>query len=479
MLLFKVSLKNFLRGYHTPEKLRKRVLMSVNPKKVQVELNSPKDKDSETLLLQSKLLLEITKSESIDQGDVKEAVKKLSDAAAVGLGIERVSVWLYNEDQSAIVCIDLFETSTQRHASGLTLQSKDFPAYFKYLREERTLAANNAVTDPSTFEFAEVYLKPLNIFSLLDAPIRKNGKMIGVICNEKVGSVRNWSLLDEAYAATVADFISRTFIAQERLLAQESLRKMNENLEKLVLERTQELEVQRAFAIQSAKMASLGEMSAGIAHEINPPLATIQLIAGQLTSMVEDNEVDAEALAKHALNIEITTNRIGKIIQSLRSFARDGATDVSQNIKVRSLLTDTMAFCEEKFRLASIEINFDEVPENLSVECRVVQIQQVILNLFNNSFDAISKQAEPKWIRVKASGDEKNIHIFVTDGGPGIPKQIQDKIMQPFVTTKEIGKGTGLGLSVSLGIIQSHQGTLTLEKNAPHTCFLIKLPIKQ
>ena len=115
---------------------------------------------------------------------------------------------------------------------------------------------------------------------------------------------------------------------------------------------------------------------------------------------------------------------------------------------------------------------------DVDIDCRAGEIVQVLLNLLNNAYDAISESSE-KWIKVELKKEPKSIAIWVTDSGGGIPTEVQKKIMQPFFTTKEVGKGTGLGLSISRGIIESHHGQLILDTSSANTCFIIKLPIKQ
>lgn len=455
------------------------LLMSIPAKILNIKSQPPSSQDSEILVLQSRLLLNLTKSEAIDRGDITESLRLISEAAATGLEIERVSIWLFNSDRSAIDCVDLYEKASGQHTSGAELKAQDFPGYFKYLAEERTLPVYDAQNDPVTFEFSEVYFKPLNIFSLIDAPIRKNGQAIGVVCCEKIGQHREWSRTDESYVGSIADFISRAFVSEDRTTAQQSLKKMNENLEKLVDERTQQLETQRSSIVQTAKMASLGEMAGGIAHEINTPLATIQLMAGLLTTMVNDGELNVPTVKKIANNIETTTVRIGKIITSLRAFGRDVSNDPFQNNNLKSIITDTLTFCDQRFLFSEVQIDVNEISSAIELECRAVQIQQVILNLLNNAFDAISHQPTKKWICIKAWPEKQNIVVTVTDSGHGIPEPLREKIMQPFFTTKELGKGTGLGLSVSSGIVRTHQGTLSLDTTSPNTCFKITLPVKQ
>lgn len=436
----------------------------------------PSQSEATQLLIQSRALLDITKSEALDEGRLEESLRQITEAAALGLNVERASIWLFNENRDAIFCIDLYERSLQRHTSGMVLLAADFPAYFKYLKEERTLPAHDAHTDPSTFEFSKPYLKPLNIMSMLDAPIRKNGQTTGVICSESVGAKRQWTLTEQAFAGAIADMISRAFIAHERVQALRSLQIVNENLENLVQIRTQELEAQRAAGYESAKMASLGVMSAGVAHEINTPLATIQLTAGSLLQMAEGNTpMDKGMVATAAHRIEATTERIAKIIRALRAFSRDVDRDSLQIVPVKQLIDDTLLLCSERFYNSTIQMETTAVPADLSVECRPVQIQQVLLHLLNNSFDAIAEASDKKWIRIVAEKAGPEVQIQITDSGSGIPPAIQKNIMEPFFTTKGVGKGIGLGLSVANGLMQSNNGRLELDPSCPNTCFKLSL----
>ena len=116
-----------------------------------------------------------------------------------------------------------------------------------------------------------------------------------------------------------------------------------------------------------------------------------------------------------------------------------------------------------------------EIDEEIEIECRLIQIEQVLLNLLNNSFDAIA-DLEEKWIRVDVEAEDHFVNIKVVDSGKGIPAEASEKIMMPFFTTKEVGKGTGLGLSISSGILKSHGGELSLDRNAANTTFVIRVP---
>lgn len=227
----------------------------------------------------------------------------------------------------------------------------------------------------------------------------------------------------------------------------------------------------------SAKLSSLGEMAAGIAHEINNPLSVIVGKSYILKSQLEANKFDTTSVSEQLTMIEKTAHRIATIIQGLRAFARDDVQQKMESHSVKSIIQDTLLLCSLRFSHHHIELLVNDIPDDLHIECRPTQISQVILNLLNNSFDAISDLKE-KWIRIHVQGAEKVVTIRVTDSGPGIAKELQHKIFLPFFTTKEINRGTGMGLSISAGLIKSHQGLLELDINHEHTSFLITLPRK-
>ncbi len=199
------------------------------------------DRES-NLKLQNAVLLQLAKSSIFDHGDLDNALKKITSAATVTLDCDRSSVWFFNENKTNLQQAILFDKNSYEYEDGKVLNLKDYPNYFNALYQERIISVKDAHTDSSTSEFSENYLAPLNIYSLLDAPIRVEGKMIGVICNETVGYKKNWSLEEEAFASSLADLITRTLDSRDRNLAKEELKKANEELEQRVIERTKELQ---------------------------------------------------------------------------------------------------------------------------------------------------------------------------------------------------------------------------------------------
>lgn len=238
------------------------------------------------------------------------------------------------------------------------------------------------------------------------------------------------------------------------------------------------IENQRLQMVAASKMSALGEMAAGIAHEINNPLAIILARAEQLRAAAERGNLDLGRVAEISERISATSDRIARIVSGLRFFARDGARDSFEKKPVASLVEETIAFCKSRFHNHKVSLEMIPPESAVTIECRPVQMSQVLLNLLNNAFDAIQELPE-RWIRIawRAHGDE--VEIRISDSGPGIPANIADRIMTPFFTTKEIGKGTGLGLSISRGIVESHDGHLELVRDTAHTTFVIRLPARQ
>jgi PAS domain S-box-containing protein len=186
------------------------------------------------LLRQNDALVNLARSETVAAGDLKRAVQEITEMSAYALETERTSVWLFDDLRSKIRSIDLYERTPLKHSEGAELLAKDYPSYFEALQKEHTIAAHEAHTDPRTREFSSSYLTPLGISSMLDAPIRLDGKMVGVLCHEHVGPARHWTLDEQNFAGSVADLVSLSFEKAERKRVEDNLRRSEEYYRSLI-----------------------------------------------------------------------------------------------------------------------------------------------------------------------------------------------------------------------------------------------------
>lgn len=231
---------------------------------------------------------------------------------------------------------------------------------------------------------------------------------------------------------------------------------------------------QEAHAQYTAKLASLGEMAAGIAHEVNNPLTIILGSANIMKKIVSIEPIDKNMLITLADKLVETTGRISKTIKSLKALSRNAENDPMTVVSVAKILDLSLDLCQQNLKNNAIELKRQDELQLYEVMGREVQLSQVVVNLINNAIDAV-KTEEIRWIEFKAENDGEFVNIFVSDSGKGIPKEIQTRIMEPFFTTKDVNQGTGLGLSISKKIIEGHGGVLKLLPNSAHTTFMIRL----
>ena len=231
---------------------------------------------------------------------------------------------------------------------------------------------------------------------------------------------------------------------------------------------------------QSAKLSSIGEMSAGIAHEINQPLGVMRLYTDCMLLVQEHPPKINDMLQKNLIQIE----RISRIINHLRLFSRDDQGEERETIAVDWLIDQSLILISPELKRLSITLAVNIQHKSQSILCNQVQLLQVLTNLLNNAKDAIielESLAQPQGIEKQISINVLcrggRVLIEVSDTGAGIPSSLIRKIFQPFYTTKPVGSGTGLGLSICYGIIEKHAGTIECRsRQGCGTTFSIDLP---
>ncbi|MDK2742775.1 MAG: ATP-binding protein [Nitrospira sp. BO4] len=175
-------------------------------------------------------LSEVAKSPQVYGGNLQEAFQAVTRVAAECLHAARVSIWFFTADRSAIQCVNLYQLTTREHSQGLELSAIAYPRYFQELDTERIVSADDAQADPRTAEFAEGYLAPLGITSMLDVPILSEGRMIGVICHEHIGPMRRWTREEQHFATSIANAVALAIEAADRRKVEQALRTSEERL---------------------------------------------------------------------------------------------------------------------------------------------------------------------------------------------------------------------------------------------------------
>jgi two-component system NtrC family sensor kinase len=226
-------------------------------------------------------------------------------------------------------------------------------------------------------------------------------------------------------------------------------------------------------------MAALGKLAAGIAHEVNNPLAVIKEKVGWISDLLTEEEIaKSENFAEFddaVRKIDYHVDRAKKVTHRLLGFARR-MEPVREQVDLNRLISETIAFLENEAHYRSIEIKTEfsqDLPATVSDSS---QLQQVFLNILNNAIDAIGKSGEII-IKTGFSESERELYVSVSDDGPGIPNELKSKIFDPFFSTKEYGMGTGLGLSISYSIIEKLGGRINVSSEAGKgAAFTIYLP---
>ena len=252
-------------------------------------------------------------------------------------------------------------------------------------------------------------------------------------------------------------------------LVEKELKELNQNLEKKVMEETEKRRLQEQIVIQKSKLESLGQMAAGIAHEINQPIGLIKLATQNLFHKFSNKNITEKYLAEKSAFIDENITRVNKIIEHIRLFSRDQQKESIQKIDVIEIMNNALSMVLTQFKNHNITIVEEMEPDLPQTVGNKYRLEQVILNLLSNARDALAEKFDEfddaKKITIRLFAETEKIIIEVEDNGCGLEAEFLPNVFDPFFTTKEESKGTGLGLSICYGIISEMNGSISLRSS--------------
>jgi signal transduction histidine kinase len=395
------------------------------------------------------------------------------------MGVSRAMVLLLDEDDRVLKA-SAWRGDWDEEEIKVEIPS-DHPIW-KHLWMRREELARSDFDDEPDPENRESCWDVYDTFEVeLLVPILFGVDLLGVIAVGRKLSGERLAGDDRQLLRTLAN---QSSIAIENAKAFDEIAKLNESLEGRVEERTRELQEAQTQLMQSEKLKSLGQLVAGVAHELNNPIgfvhANLQLLdefIGKLIAAQERGE-DAtkyrDAITKLLSRSREGTERVKQIVQDLRTFSRMDQADL-QSANLVEEIDRTLALMEPRFKgVVEVERQYEELPEVL---CYPGQLNQVFLNLLMNACDVL-EEANGGRITIHTEPTANGVRLEFSDTGPGISPEVQSRIFDPFFTTKEVGRGTGLGLSLSHGIIERHGGRIqVVSQPGEGTTFVIELPL--
>jgi C4-dicarboxylate-specific signal transduction histidine kinase len=240
--------------------------------------------------------------------------------------------------------------------------------------------------------------------------------------------------------------------------------------------REQELREKQEQLVQAAKLATLGELTTGVAHELNNPLNNIGLFVGNVIDRVDLGRQEREPVLRDLSRAMQQVRKANEIISHLRTFGR-AAPPRRERVEVNRVIEQALSLISEQLRLREIDVRLDLANDDPVVMGSPIQLEQVVMNLLTNSRDALADSAH-KAIVMRSLVESDRVKLAIGDTGPGIPPELEHRIFDPFFTTKEVGAGTGLGLSITYGIIQDHEGSIAVDNRPGEgVTFVIDLPL--
>ncbi|HID64440.1 MAG TPA: response regulator [Anaerolineae bacterium] len=391
--------------------------------------------------------------------DLEKVLNRIVEAAVFVTGAEEGSLLLVDKDTGELY-LRAARNLGEKFARGFRLKVEHSIAGQVVKTGKPILQSTQ---DEETLKVKTGYL----VKSLVNVPLKAKDEVIGVLAvNNKISS-RPFTDNDMYLLSALADYATIAIVNAQLF---EETKRWSKELERKVEERTRELQAAQEQLLQSEKLASIGQLAAGVAHEINNPMGVILGFAqGILKTLPED-----DPLKKPLSTIEKESLRCKRIVQNLLDFARHSEptphpTDINELVDVSCELV------EHQISLHNVKLVKGYDPALPPIMADPHQLQQVFINIMLNAYQAMP-DGGTLHITTRTVGSE--LQVIFTDTGTGIPPESVQNIFDPFFTTKEVGEGTGLGLSVSYGIVKAHGGDIEVDSQVGKgTTFIIKLPL--
>jgi len=401
------------------------------------------------LLAQNAALMTLSKSRVLAEHGFESALCEIVTTAARTMHVERVGIWLFNHDRTAIRCVKLYEATEDCHSSGIEITAADYPHYFTALEENRSITADDAHTDPRTREFGTNYLIPLGITSMMDAPIRRSGELVGVVCHEHVGPSRTWSNEEEQFAGSIADFVAMALYERDRNALIEELERKNAELERFTYT---------------------------VSHDLKSPLVTISGYAHYLEEDVD--AVDKEKVSNDISNIQQGVAQMQRLLDDLLYISRVGyVVGPTGDVSLDEVVAEAMEATRGEREAAGVAVR---AATGLPVvKGHRTRLMEVLQNLISNAVKFSAEAPGPQVEVGLRENDGKHVVVFVRDNGIGIEPRHHEKIFEPFAKIDPERGGAGIGLAVAKRIVEAHGGRLWVESEGPGkgAVFCFSLPV--
>ena len=393
-------------------------------------------------------LCELAKRDVIHMGNLEEALRMITETGSRVLGVERASIWTFNEQGTAMELLDLYERTPNRHITGLTLAAEDYPSYFQAIaQEELAIAAHDAHADVRTREFSQSYLTPLGIGAMLDAPVRRRGHVVGVLCHEHVGGPRPWTTEEVYFSSSLATFLTLALEAHQRWEVEEAL----------------------VLAKQTAEVASRAksEFLASVSHEIRTPMNAIIGMADLLweTDLTPDQRKYLRIFRRAGGNLLSLINDILDLSKVEVGHLELESTDFDMSDLVEKAIEILAMRANEKGLELACHLSSD-VPRAVIGDPN--RLHQILINLISNAI----KFTDSGSVTVRVMQDQElltpgAIRFSISDTGIGIPPDKRAAIFESFTQahasmTRKYG-GTGLGLTISRQLAELMNGRIWVE----------------